>query len=796
MFRTVYELIRRRRLPVLIMLLSVTAVATAGLFFIPFEDSLDPMLPDDSDVLRASQLLREANLAGKVVLELSYTGNEPGASAFLQAVDELAGILKPPWVSRVITAGTGQGMLEDVRFFVNGMPFLINSDELVDMDLQISPQGVRRHLKQTYRELLKPQGSFMASMARHDPLHIGGSILARIQTLSSSFGYRVRIRDGHFVSEDGRHAMLILETPISLTDNTGAQQLLAYIEGAVAQLPPWISASIICGHQHTVSNQKIVKQDIQRTFIVAAIVFLLLFFLFFRDIRAVFVFIIPVAAVVVAINIGWLFMGRIAMLIVGLSAFIAGIAIDYGIHLFMAVRTHGSECRVIQRVARPTTLGALTTVGVFVAFLFSRIPGYRQLGLISLTSIIISLVYAVFVLPFFLKKHNAQRTENMARSWPPMRFGRRVHIAVIAVFAILLARGLVYAPQVTFDSDLAHLDGTAPAILEAENRFFETWGRGVADQGLFVVKHSNCAQALEINDQVYRAFTARMPQKEFANFAMIWPSPGQQQSNRAAWTAFWQDGREKKLRALLKSEGDEFGFSDEAFEPFFEALYPVETVMDEPQSNRLFAALKERFVQDTPEGVQLLSFFPDTEEVVAALAAVNTDPEHTFLISRKVLYRNFSQVMKREITRIAFIAIGLVILTMLVFIRDIRMALVGLIPALTGVVGMLSVINLLNHPLNAANLIAGIVVIGLCIDYGIFIIYACRRQVTDGTGTAVSLSAVTTLAGAGVLLFANHPALYSVGLTLLAGVGSGYITAILVVPSLCVVFGLARYRNG
>ncbi|NCC49816.1 MAG: hypothetical protein EOM20_01240 [Spartobacteria bacterium] len=792
-FCAVYECVRRHRRAVPVLLMVITALAAVGLFFIPFEDSLDPMLPEESDVLRASHLLKEANLAGKVVLELTDTGAEPDHQALMQSADDLAGMLVPPLVSRVITAGNQADMMEDIQFFINSDPFLIRRDELAEIDRQLTPDGVKQHLKQTYRQLLKPQGFFMASMARNDPLHIHGRILARIQKLSSSFGYRVLIKNGHFVSEDGRHAMIILETPVPLTDNAGAQQLLACLERCVAQLPARIQTAIICGHQHTVSNQKIVMQDIQRTFIIAALAFLLLFLLFFRDIRAVLVFLIPVAAVVVAVNIGWLFMGRIAMLIVGLSAFIAGIAIDYGIHIFIAVRTHGSECRVIQRVTRPITLGALTTIGVFVAFLFSRIPGYRQLGLISLSSIIISLVYAVFVLPRFLRKHTSGPLGGASLPVPSADGAKGRHVPIVVAFAVVLGAGLLYAPRVTFDSDLAHLDGTASDIIDTENRFFETWGRGVADQGLFVVMHPDYAQALEINDRIYRSFTRQLPTADYANFAMLWPSPLQQQSNSLAWTAFWQDGREEKLRLLLSSQGAAFNFSDEAFTPFFEQLYPASPYVDEPESNRLFATLKERFVQADPQGFQVLSFFPDTEEVVTALQAVNTCPEHTFLISRRTLYRDFSAIMRREITRIAGLAIALVLLATLLLMRTIRMALIALVPAFTGVVGMLCVINVLHQPLNAANLIAGIVVIGLCIDYGIFIIFAYQRKGSDGTGTAVSLSAVTTLVGAGVLLFANHPALYSVGLTLLAGVGCGYMTAMFVVPSLCVVTGLPRH---
>jgi predicted RND superfamily exporter protein len=54
---------------------------------------------------------------------------------------------------------------------------------------------------------------------------------------------------------------------------------------------------------------------------------------------------------------------------------------------------------------------------------------------------------------------------------------------------------------------------------------------------------------------------------------------------------------------------------------------------------------------------------------------------------------------------------------------------------------------------------------------------------------AVTFAAATTLMGAGVLLFARHPALHSIGVTLVAGVGCGYLAAIGVVPVLCEWFG-------
>ncbi len=111
------------------------------------------------------------------------------------------------------------------------------------------------------------------------------------------------------------------------------------------------------------------------------------------------------------------------------------------------------------------------------------------------------------------------------------------------------------------------------------------------------------------------------------------------------------------------------------------------------------------------------------------------------------------------------------------------MTALALIPVITGTTAVMGIIPIFGLSLNAPSLIAAMVVLGLCIDYGIFMVYTCSRNLKTGTRMAVSLSAITTLIGAGVLLFADHPVLFSIGATIVSGVLFGYISSIIVIPS-------------
>jgi len=119
-----------------------------------------------------------------------------------------------------------------------------------------------------------------------------------------------------------------------------------------------------------------------------------------------------------------------------------------------------------------------------------------------------------------------------------------------------------------------------------------------------------------------------------------------------------------------------------------------------------------------------------------------------------------------------------------VLLRKPGLSILALVPVVTSLAVVLGVLRISGLSLNAPSIIAAMVVVGLSIDYGIFMVYSCHFRLNTGTPTAVSLSAWTTLIGAGVLVFAQHPLLFFIGVTLVSGVGAGFLTANFLIPPL------------
>jgi len=86
--------------------------------------------------------------------------------------------------------------------------------------------------------------------------------------------------------------------------------------------------------------------------------------------------------------------------------------------------------------------------------------------------------------------------------------------------------------------------------------------------------------------------------------------------------------------------------------------------------------------------------------------------------------------------------------------------------------------------LNIMHALMGIMVIGLSVDYGIFIVPSCPTLFASRAFMAVSFWAISTFSGFGVLCFFSLPALHALGVTVLVGIGAAWPTALFITPVL------------
>ena len=169
-----------------------------------------------------------------------------------------------------------------------------------------------------------------------------------------------------------------------------------------------------------------------------------------------------------------------------------------------------------------------------------------------------------------------------------------------------------------------------------------------------------------------------------------------------------------------------------------------------------------------------------------------------------VLNHDTEALVRRDLPRLVLIALAAVTLYLAIHFRNLIDCALAILPTIFSFVCLLAFMRLSGQKLNMINLIAFPLLIGIDVDYGIFLVSAARQrdvrllsrnQLIDRlapAAAAVILCAAATFLGFGSLAFTSVPAAQSLGWAVAVGVASCAAAALLLVVPLCFVLH-ARY---
>ena len=765
--------------------LASVMVSIVAFSHLNLHEDIRSMLPDDkSDVAMNFKLLQQAPFTRKVIINL-HGGADTSSSDLIEAVDRLADTMTPPFFSRVVT-GSGESINWDFfSWLVKAEPNLITDQDLVKIDRMLTAENTRRSLKEVYAKLLTAEGSALKSLFRIDPLDLRFIGFEKLRFLNII--PKMQLRDGHFISADGHNALLIADTPFEITDPLNARDLLSHFQRLAAKtVPDNIDVSLISGHRYTLANTDTIKLDVFIILICSSVGLFLVFLFFLRTLGGFFVFLVPISVFCIAAAGISVVYKSVSAVTIGFGAVLLGISMDFAIHVYFALQTQFQNAAVaVAQVSRPLFFCALTTLGSFGVLLFSSLPVQRQLAVFLMIGICVSLILSLITLPHLVKPAQPQSNDGTNRALKKFRPAPNI---VIFAWLMLLAFCTWQATKLEFNGDLRALNLVPEDIRSAENNLRQTWGDFRGNAVIFS-GGSDLQSALETNDRLFKFLTAAMPGETVVSIAPIMPSSATQRTNRQRWYNFWTNEKKEHIRHLLNTEGRSLGFRPDAFAPFFERLARPSSPIT-PENLKVFGlgAIVDSLIMRTDEGVQVLTMVPDTSEIADLIRQRNSELAGIRFASQEQFRITISQVIAKDFLWFIIKASMVVILCLGMLFRNLKMILLALIPVVSGMLFMVGVMGALGIAFNLFNVAAAILIIGLGVDYGILMVSKISKGSSQGTEQAVLVSGLTTMAGFGVLVLARHPALHSIGITVLLGIVAAIPSALIVIPAI--------YRNG
>ncbi|MDO4758112.1 MAG: 1-acyl-sn-glycerol-3-phosphate acyltransferase [Rikenellaceae bacterium] len=791
-FLSLYDRFARHRTAFWLTLVGSVILLAVFAVRVRFEENISSFF-DDGSGKDSQEVFENLKIKDRIVVMLTGEDADLLVEAGYTLSDSLATLIDEGLLTAV-TSATDDSMIGATTDFVyRYLPLWLEEDDYERMASQLTEEGIRASVAQTYRLLTSATGIAVGSVVQRDPLALGSHLMRRFERFATGTDYE--IYEGQLFTADMRSLLLFL-SPMHGMGSTGSNdRLVSRLEEQMQAVEEQfgIEAEAIGGPVVAVYNARQIKRDTALTLSLALVVIVGVLFCSFRSRRAIPLMVTPpIYGALFALTVIYFVQGEMSAIAIGAGAVILGIALSYSIHVVSHSNHEGDPRRVIEDLTYPLTVGCLTTIGAFLALLFTHSALLHDLGLFSALSLIGTTLFCLVFLPHFLggMQQGVQR-RLMHRIERLNSYDYARNRWAVGLLLALTIGGLFFYRDAGFDSNMASLNYMPQSLIEAEERLEEAMG-DASRQTYLVTSHADAHQTLMSYDRLATVADSLLQVGGISSYCAVndFIIPLEEQERRIArWNAFWQEHRTPTLEAFERASRAA-GFRDGAFPRFEELLtrpYEVCRYSNEELSD---VPVFSDWINNTEDRLLLVSrveLDPDKKEAVyAAIRAVG----NSSIIDRGYFSAQMVETANDDFNFLLLISSLIVFVALLISYGRIELALMTFLPMCITWVIILALMALFDIRFNIVNIILATFIFGIGDDFSIFIMDGLLADYTKGEKvltthkTAIFFSAFTTVVGMGVLILAKHPALKSIALISMLGMSVVVLVAYTLQPFL------------
>lgn len=573
--------------------------------------------------------------------------------------------------------------------------------------------------------------------------------------------------------------------------------------------------------------ERSIRADMIRSIVVALVLLQILFWFAFRDLRSFPMAIVSVASgCMLGFAVYAQFASELTPLTAAIGAVLAGLGVDYAIHVLSHYRHArregmGAEAAVGQMLS---TVGPamVTACGTSVLGLLvvarSQVPALREFALLGALGLAGSLVMTVLVLPALLSIvegkadsgavssqavgrvcHSPSAASTPSRSvWSALAFWSIASL-IAGCFAIAVLGGW---PE--FEDDLTVLHPRPNPALAAQAHLTELFGN-VADPLLVYLRADSAEDLVSLAYDVQARLRGAAVEADIAGMhsLAVWLPDTRNGSDNSHYM------EEAQVAALLvdfDSAIDESVFAPEALRDYREYLRKLVSSSAPPTLTDLatYPEMRQTLLprnrptddQGTYESIMTLfvqhpmTNRMDRDRVVSATAEALRGLRGAVLTGTAVLGHGAELAIRREATRVVEPSTLFVLAWVVIYFRRVGASLLAILPAVSGFAIMMAVMHLVSWKLNLINLLGVAIFAGIGVDNGVLLVSLARKRNAEGQVltahpgawraalSAMSLTTLSTVLSFAALCFTSTPGIQSLGATVTVGMIGAWIASV------------------
>ncbi len=802
-----YRFFKGHRAAFLVILLSSTLIFGFFASKITFEEDISKLLPSTQEGGAENLVFSNLKVKDKVFLLFRAVTDEIEPDELIDVCDAFVASLLEKDADRHTIDNILYTLDEDffsdaITFLYECAPMYLDSADYARIDSLLTPEHIGRQMAENYALLRSPAGAAYRDMIVQDPIALRSVFMAGQGNMTNGLGGNYRLYRNHFFTPDTTVVLAFLSPNFASFNSGEGTVLTEMIEREIALFQEdntGIGTGIeILYHgapAQSAYNSKRIKADLLLTISVSLVIILTLLLICFRNKSNILHLVIPVVyGVLFALAIVYLIKGSMSLMAMGIGAIVMGVAFSYCLHVITHFKYVNDAERVLKDETNAVINGTLTTIGAFMGLLLTKSELLRDFGLFASLGMVGTTAFSLLFLPQFLDPRNNRKSEKAFRTLERINsypYHRKTWL--IAVIIIISVVCFIMSGKVQFDSDLQHIGYNDPNI-QRSKELLSTKTTGQSSTVYFAATAHNPDSSLlfaqRLTDVLDKLADRQLIQGYSASFNLFVPTEVQEQRIER-WKAYWTPEKIATARRHIEEAGSHYKFSNHTFDAFFQMLEADYEPTSLYEAGVVPKGLLDNIIEQN--GEQYLVFVPVlmNRDRLSEVGDAVTGADSHFLVIDPMYYTNdMVRTIHNDFNVTLAVSSIFVLIVLLLSYRSVIMALIAFLPMSLSwyiVTGCMAIFGI---EFNLINIVISTFVFGIGVDYSIFItdgllaVYRTRKPLLLHHKTAIFLSAVILIVVVISLFFAVHPAISSIGVSTLIGMGGTLVIAYTLLPAL------------
>lgn len=689
-------------------------------------------------------------------------------------------------------------MLNLIDYAVGHVPVFVSEERYRDFDSLLTPQAVDVAMARNAEALANDETGNASMVITQDPAGLRYAIRDDGRQLLEDLG-GYAIIDGHFFCPDSSVELVFLSPNVKSFDSKNCIAMIEILEENIAHfehLYPDVEILFHGSPVQSVFNSRQMKKDLALTLGISLLIIGAAITLCLRNKTTLPFLLFPVLyGLLFALACMYWIKGVMSLMAIGIGALILGVALSYCLHVLIHYKYVTDPGRVIREQARPVCLGCLTTIGAFVGLILTNSDLLRDFGMFASLALVGTTLSALVFLPHFFKYSKNYRNEKAFSILDKINTYPIDHkYWLIGVLLVVSVVCIILSDKITFDNDLKNIGYFEPKVLKSRKLYAEKNTPGQLSQ-FYAVNAKTIDEAISYNKAIARTLDSLEHQgviTKCSKITKLMLTTSAQQQRIDTWNRYWNEHKVASVRATITSAARRYHLDPGSFESFYDMLtedYTPESIInadvipEELLCNYMEYAEDSTIILFTSVVMPLQNVDAVNCAVVGNRNAVVIDPFFYTKDMVGMLHRDFNTVL--------LISSLFVLVVLLLSLRSVIATLIAFTPMFLSWYIVQGIMALFGIPFNLINIIISSFIFGVGVDYSIFIMDGLINKVRgndDGLlkyhKTAILFSAFTLIVVVFSLLFAQHPAIRSVGVSTMIGMISTILLSYCLQPAL------------